>query len=124
MIPLCTVSELEDPGSKGITITRDDMTQNVFVVRKSQKVYAYLNQCPHTGSPLDWTPDQFLDIDKTFIMCATHGATFRIEDGLCVDGPCVNQRLTKLRTVTEHNTVYLIEQTQDKLKIRLKEHDS
>ena len=113
MIPLCKVSELEDPGSKGITIIRDDLTQGLFIVRKNQKVYAYINQCPHTGSPLDWTPDQFLDSDKTLIVCATHGATFRIEDGLCVAGPCVNQHLTKLHTVTENNTVYLIDQTQD-----------
>ena len=30
------------------------------------------------------------------ILCATHGALFRIEDGHCLSGPCVGESLTPL----------------------------
>ena len=57
---------------------------------------AYENACPHTGGPLDWVPDRFLAPGKDMILCATHGALFRIEDGYCLAGPCAGERLTPL----------------------------
>jgi len=66
----------------------------MFVVRRGNDVFGYVNICPHAGTPLDWTPGQFLTRDKTNLLCATHGAQFRIEDGLCVAGPCPGSSLT------------------------------
>ena len=60
----------------------------MFVVRRGDDVFGYVNICPHARTPLDWTPDQFLTRDKTKLLCATHGAQFRIEDGFCIAGPC------------------------------------
>jgi nitrite reductase/ring-hydroxylating ferredoxin subunit len=40
--------------------------------------------------------DQFLSDDGRFIVCSTHGALFRIEDGHCLDGPCVGQALERV----------------------------
>ena len=68
--------------------------EDVFVVRRGTQVFAYRNHCPHTGSPLDWQPDQFLNLDRTLIQCATHMALFRIDDGRCVSGPCKGEALT------------------------------
>ena len=52
--------------------------RSLFVVRTGATVRAYENSCPHTGGPLDWVPDQFLTREKDMILCATHGALFRI----------------------------------------------
>jgi nitrite reductase/ring-hydroxylating ferredoxin subunit len=41
--------------------------------------------------------DQFLSDDGRFIVCSTHGALFRIEDGHCLDGPCIGQALERVR---------------------------
>ena len=68
----------------------------LFVVRKDGILAAYRNRCPHTGAPLEWLPDQFLDLDNSFIQCAIHGALFRPEDGYCLRGPCVGQSLEPL----------------------------
>ena len=68
----------------------------LFVVRKDEILAAYRNHCPHTGAPLEWLPDQFLDLDNNFIQCAIHGALFRPEDGYCLRGPCVGQSLEPL----------------------------
>ncbi len=64
-----------------------------FVIKKAGRYFAYINHCPHTGAPLDWVPDQYLNLDQSYIQCAMHGALFEIETGLCVYGPCVNRRL-------------------------------
>ena len=104
---LCKLAELGDPGSKGFTVADSTEPRNVFVVRKDGKVYGYWNSCPHTGTPLEWLPDQFLDADQELIMCSTHGAEFRIEDGFCVSGPCVNQSLVRLSLLVDRGVVYL-----------------
>lgn len=67
-----------------------------FIVRQNQQIFAYQNSCPHQRINLNWNPDQFLSADEQFIECAMHGALFSIDDGLCVRGPCVNQRLQAL----------------------------
>jgi nitrite reductase/ring-hydroxylating ferredoxin subunit len=68
----------------------------LFVVRKDGVLAAYRNRCPHTGAPLEWLPDQFLDLENSFIECALHGALFRPEDGYCLRGPCVGASLEGL----------------------------
>jgi nitrite reductase/ring-hydroxylating ferredoxin subunit len=94
---LCARDALADPGSRGFTIDTGDVRPvSLFVVRKGDTLAAYLNACPHTGAPLEWLPDQFLDIDGSFIECAMHGALFRPEDGHCLRGPCVGKSLTAL----------------------------
>lgn len=68
----------------------------LFVVKQAGAFYAYENRCPHLGIELQWQPDQFLDADREFIQCTTHGALFLIEDGECVSGPCRGQSLRRL----------------------------
>ena len=102
---LCRLDELQDPGSLGITVECEPRLFDLFVVRFGAEVRAYLNSCPHTGSPLDWMPDQFLSLDKTHIQCSTHHALFRIEDGLCIAGPCVGQSLKKVPVKVQQRDV-------------------
>lgn len=66
-----------------------------FAVRWQGGVYAYLNQCPHAGGPLDFE-GQVLESSGRFLMCARHGAIFEPDTGKCVGGPCRGARLTPL----------------------------
>lgn len=68
-----------------------------FVICQRGEVYAYLNYCPHLGIELNWLPDQFMDPDNCFIQCATHGALFTVDDGLCIAGPCAGDQLIPLK---------------------------
>ncbi len=93
---ICQIDDLPDPGSRGFSIKTDDLELEGFIIRKNGFFYAYLNSCPHTGSPLDWVEHQFLDMDEAFIQCAVHGARFAIDTGLCVMGPCTGDSLQLL----------------------------
>jgi len=93
---ICHLNDLPEGGSKGFTIEAGADTREIFVIRKGDLVYGYVNRCPHTGVNLDWTSDQFLDSSGEFIQCSTHGAKFRKRDGYCVFGPCAGQSLTPI----------------------------
>jgi nitrite reductase/ring-hydroxylating ferredoxin subunit len=81
----------------------------IFLVRKGDRVFGYRNRCPHTGAPLEWQPDQFLDFDGSFIQCALHGALFRIHDGYCLRGPCAGHGLEPVEVRVEEGRVVLTE---------------
>lgn len=104
---LCHIQDLADPGSKGFAVVIDGAPTEIFLVRRGQAVHAYRNSCPHTGGPLDWKPDAFLDGEGEYIMCATHAALFRIEDGLCIGGPCKRRHLTPVPLRVDGDAIYL-----------------
>ena len=67
-----------------------------FVVRYGGRAFAYVNQCAHVSVELDWQPGRFFDDEGEHLICATHGATYRPHDGVCVAGPCRGRRLQAL----------------------------
>lgn len=104
---LCTLDAIEEPGSLGFDLDGDE--GGLFVVRHDSCVFAYRNRCPHTGAPLDWSPDQFLDPDGALIQCAMHGALFSIDTGECLHGPCVGASLEPLPIQVIDEQVHLVE---------------
>lgn len=106
--PLIELAEVPDGQSKGFKVYHGGEMLDGFLVREGDTVYAYINSCPHTGAPLDWTPDQFLDVPGRLIQCAIHGAQFDIHSGLCVQGPCINRYLQAVPVVVRDGTVYLV----------------
>jgi nitrite reductase/ring-hydroxylating ferredoxin subunit len=94
---LCVIDDIPVDEARGFVIYHNELPIQLFIVRKENSIYAYENRCPHVGTSLDWQPNQFLDSSNSLIQCSTHGALFRIEDGLCIQGPCVNQYLTGIR---------------------------
>jgi nitrite reductase/ring-hydroxylating ferredoxin subunit len=89
---LCRIEELPEGESRGFPPAPGGFT-GLFAIRKGATVHVYVNSCPHIGVPLDPAPHRFMDAKKTAIVCSTHGARFRIEDGECVSGPCYGESL-------------------------------
>jgi len=105
---LCEAEALADPGSQGFELTQGSVTERVFLVRKAKQLFAYRNICPHRGLALDWQPHQFLTEDGALIQCATHGALFAIESGLCLRGPCVGKSLEALPVLVREDGAVLV----------------
>ena len=99
---ICKTDDIPANEARSFLLNSPADQQQIFIVHKNNEFHAYFNQCPHTGVNLDWVPHQLLDADGEHIQCATHGALFRIEDGMCIHGPCVNQSLQPL-TITVNN---------------------
>jgi nitrite reductase/ring-hydroxylating ferredoxin subunit len=88
---LCRIEEIPDRQAKGFPI--EGAEYDIFIYREDSTLRAFVNSCPHQGTPLDWTPDRFIAPDGEHFLCATHGALFRTEDGVCIAGPCLGERL-------------------------------
>ena len=101
---LINSDEIAEGQSRGFII--DDT--NLFIVRHQGQVMAYRNSCPHRKVPLEWLPNKFLNQDKQFIQCSSHGALFTIEHGLCISGPCRHQSLTSLSVEERDKKIYCI----------------
>jgi naringenin degradation protein FdeD len=102
---LCRLDDIADPGSKGFDLGE----KSIFVIRRGAAVAGYVNSCPHTGGPLDWIEGQFLNWTQEHIVCATHGALFRVADGHCIDGPCVGDKLTPVRIALIEGVLHLLD---------------
>lgn len=106
-LTVCRLDEIPDGGSRGFTVETQRGARDIFIVRRGDALFAYENSCPHVGTPLDWVPDRFLSEDGSHIVCATHGAQFRIEDGMCFSGPCHGVPLTRAVVVVRDGAVVL-----------------
>ncbi len=93
---LCAAGDVGEGRARGFTLDEGAAPREVLVVRKQGRLFAYVNSCPHLGTPLDMFPDRLLTRDGMQLLCSTHGARFRIEDGHCVEGPCKGKRLAPL----------------------------
>jgi len=103
---LCRVEEIPDGGSKGFPAAPGGFT-GLMAIRRGDAVHVYVNACPHVGTPLDWVPGRFLSLDGQHIICATHGAEFTIDTGLCVRGPCRGDSLEPVVAEIRDGTIYV-----------------
>ena len=106
---ICKLDDLLDNDAKGMVAVVEEKQRNIFVARKGELVFAYINWCPHNQVLIDQIPNKFFNADKTFIQCSKHGAMFQVEDGLCVEGPCEGESLKALKTTVEGGVVYLVD---------------
>ena len=100
---LCRLNDIPDGGSAGFTVAET----LVLAVRQGDAVYAYVNSCPHIGTPLDIKSGEFLNQNRSHILCTTHGALFRIEDGYCISGPCAGSNLMALHAIMEKGEIFI-----------------
>ena len=101
------IDELPDPGCREFEIGSGDWPFRGFVVRQGDEVYAYQNFCMHVGHPLNWMPDGFLTKDREAIICASHGALYEIDTGLCFRGPCAGKSLRKVDLELRDGVIYV-----------------
>ena len=95
------------PAAKNSLLVKSRPCSKFSVVRRGAHAHGYFNSCPHAGSPLNWTPGNFLDPTRTLIQCATHGAPIHIDDGVCVSGPCPGARLTAVPVTVKDGKILI-----------------
>jgi len=81
----------------------------MFIVRRGDRLFAWRNACPHYDhARMAWRKDEFLNGDRSRIMCAAHGAMFEIETGICTIGPCPGKRLKKVEIEVRNGEVWIV----------------
>jgi nitrite reductase/ring-hydroxylating ferredoxin subunit len=106
-VHLCAAHELVERGrARVFVVLQYRVPARAFALRFDGRVVAYLNRCVHVPAEMDWQPGEFLDGDRRFILCATHGAAYEPTDGRCVGGPCARGRLTSIAVDERDGQVY------------------
>lgn len=103
MDQLCHIDEINENQSKGFALEK----HSLIAVKHQGQLHLYINRCPHRGLPLEWQPDQFLDIERQYIQCSTHGALFQINTGHCIQGPCQGQALEPVLFTIDQGIVWV-----------------
>src|SRR5207248_9831455 len=92
----CAVAEVPPGTTKKFRLECDGRRVNGLVVNHDGAIHAWLNRCPHVGTPLDLWDNEFFSEDARTLVCATHGAVFEPDSGRCVAGPCTGDHLRAL----------------------------
>lgn len=91
--PLAAFDTIPDGGFAEVGVVLEGDAESLVLHRDGDRVRAWLNVCPHAGRRLDWAPGKFLKSKEGLLVCAAHGASFELADGLCVAGPCRGEAL-------------------------------
>ena len=105
--PLCTSADLVERGRAWVfNVLQYGRPVRAFARRFDGAVVADLNRCVHVPTEMDWQPGEFLDMDKRWILCSIHGASYEPSNGRCVGGPCGSGRLTPVSVQEQGGQVY------------------
>lgn len=112
-IAVCAAAQLAENRTAKFRFGRGNAAGEGFVIRRGGRLYAYRNRCRHIPMTMDWVENRFLSRDGCWIQCATHGALYEIETGLCVAGPPAGERLEALEVVVEGDTIVVVVRSED-----------
>ena len=101
----CAAATVPPGHSATFRLERAGRAVSAFVVNHDSQFRAYVNRCPHVGTPLDLWPNEFFAEDGRALICSTHGALYEPISGLCTAGPCVGDHLTGLPLALEGDTL-------------------
>jgi nitrite reductase/ring-hydroxylating ferredoxin subunit len=104
---LALVSAIEDGGFAEAEASVDGSAESLILHRVGDAVRAWLNVCPHAGRRLDWAPGKFLKSKDGLLVCAVHGASFELQQGGCVAGPCRGDALRAVAIEVRDGAVFL-----------------
>jgi nitrite reductase/ring-hydroxylating ferredoxin subunit len=97
---LCALDALKPGGALALDFAHGAARYSILVARTTDgAVFAYENLCPHARAPLERPDGRVVVHERKFLVCANHGASFRIEDGRCVGGPGLGTALNRVGIV-------------------------
>ncbi|MBT5185750.1 MAG: Rieske (2Fe-2S) protein [Kordiimonadaceae bacterium] len=105
---LCVIDDIVDGTAKEFSFHDGDDIHDLFIQRNGGQVYAYVNICPHAGTPLNMEEGEFTEKSGRYFMCHTHGALFQLEDGLCVAGPCNGAKLQAVDVILKDGNILVV----------------
>lgn len=79
--------------------------QSLVVARTGEGLRAYWNVCQHIPVPLDSGTGI---VGPGDLVCLTHGARYRPEDGYCTAGPCSGTRLIAVPVETSDDGAFAV----------------
>ena len=107
---VCKRSELVHGMVKTVPLPKGNRRrprQAIILLDNQGCVRGYENLCKHLPIPLSTHEETFFDDDSLHLFCRTHGAKYRLHDGLCIEGPCQGESLNAMHVFVEDDEVWI-----------------
>jgi nitrite reductase/ring-hydroxylating ferredoxin subunit len=72
---ICKTEQIDERDARSFDTHRGE----VIVTQRDGMFYAYLNRCPHLGVSLEFQENQFMDMDREFLICANLVHCFKLK---------------------------------------------
>lgn len=83
---------------------------DLVLIKLKNEIKAYENNCPHQNVPLNEAYKIDVNPFDNTMKCSVHDAFFKIENGECIDGPCLGEHLTPVSIrVDDKGDIFLAE---------------
>ena len=117
---VCREEELREGvvRTAGSATTRTASYHGSVLRDESGAIVAYRNLCQHLPVPLDGGTGELLSEDGAHLICGTHGATYRLHDGYCVEGPCEGMALQPLHVRDDEGDLYVSDRRRPLVETR------
>jgi nitrite reductase/ring-hydroxylating ferredoxin subunit len=101
---LGSLASLAASGGAVVACPRPPPRRSILVVVDAEGPRAFYNVCRHLPVPLSIGAE--LPLEDGDLVCQTHGARFRTDDGACVEGPCEGDALEPVPVVVEDGVLW------------------
>jgi nitrite reductase/ring-hydroxylating ferredoxin subunit len=105
------IGAIDDIPDKGLRFTYREGPfdeEGILIKLADGRMVAYKNECRHLPMRLDdREPRELWDPAGLHLVCSSHGAMYRPDDGLCTQGPCKGSHLRRLPIEVHNGEVFL-----------------
>lgn len=107
MEKICMTEEVPERESRAFDTMKGT---TIFITQKDGGFLRLSKRMPHLQTELEYLENRFLDQDREYIQCSTHGALFSVETGECISGPCLGDFLEKVNLeVHSDGGIYIVD---------------
>lgn len=103
---LAAVEAIPDPGAIVVHTGEDEWRISLILTRSGGAIAAFRNSCPHAGYPLQRADGRIAVQEGRFLVCAAHGASYRLDSGACAGGPCNGDDLERIEVDVRDGLVF------------------
>ena len=108
IIKLASINDVEQDNWYEYSLQTDKGLLSIMLQLNNDQYHGYENSCPHQGRRMDYTAGKFLISESGTIVCPAHGAEFKPENGLCINGPCLGESLNPITIKTNEKDIFAI----------------
>lgn len=105
---LAKIDEISEGKWYEFNLQMDEGIFSLMLKKTKDTYFAFKNYCPHQGRRMNYSLGKFLTTQEGNIVCPAHGAEFKPESGLCINGPCLGQSLEPVHIQLNDESVFAI----------------
>jgi ketohexokinase len=103
--PIANVKHITS--ARATVVPAPGLKHKVVLIKHHDEIKAYENNCPHQDVPLDEAYKIDINPFEMTMKCSVHDAFFRIEDGVCIEGPCWRDELKTVAIEIDEQTGHI-----------------